>query len=1171
MASHIFMICKIMRRFVMLKLKVLKNIKMNRRVKSLIVRCISLLAVMVVMTAFTSCDDTLPSTGVSLLGEPIRITGCLSQENVTRANEQGFVTGDRMGIYIVDYVNGVPGVIDAKNNRASNVLYTFNGDTYRWSSPSQIYWKDNNTSIDLYGYYPGENYIGNPSEYDFVVSDLQNQIPVEGEMSDYEASDFLWGKVTDVSPTEEEIRINYSHRMAGVWVTLVAGEGFSQTEWEKLPKTVQVDNTIRTAVIDIADGVPQAQGNVDGSIFMLQQGENGYRAVVVPQTVSAGKDILGITIDGITYRHRISSDMVYESGKMHNFTVTVKKSDIAGDYTLNVVYDGITAWTNDEISHAFSTNAYVIVECPETGMLKESITNAGYDYKEMQNLKVTGKLNTTDFNFINKEMVSLKHLNLRDTKVWAYHSSWPDGSKEWYVEDELPGGAFKDNKCIRSVTLPTSLKRIGPEGFYGSNLMYSTLEVPEGVTFLGHDLFSYTDYNGMTLILPNSLDTIEGSVLTKCQWECELNLSDKIKYIGGGIYYGCSSPRFRGVFHVPSGLKSLPASIFAGLGSNGSFTGTIEIPQGITEIGEAAFGVSLKNRVDLTVPQGVKKIGHIAFMGMRFSSLKFNDDLEIIEKSAFEGASIPFQIELPKNLMKLDVQAFWNCGIEGEVIIPENCLDIGSNALRGNSITKITLPDKLEFIQNEAFQSLGYITEITIPKYVDWIGERAFADNGYLQTVISLNPEPPVLGKDAFAGVYMDKVVLQVPENSIEQYRNAVGWKEFKNITAYRELAFNVPDIVCMNKGAVRQGIVRSEGEWEIVECPSWIKVSSMEGKYKKEELTVTVEEQAAGSATREGKIVFRLKEKGYTTYTTVRQVGSSNICEDETIVLQEATAGADKAIPLFIVGDGYNADEIASGKYLTEVKEQMEHFFSIEPMKSYRDYFTVSTAFAVSPESGISGLTRFETNDFNGNNNMVREYARKYAVGVNGNEGSSTIIVLLNTDRTSNRTELYANGLSISYIGKSADIYPFNQQGFVLHEVVGKGFGKLAVESVNHFTFIKSCGCNNCNMMNQYYEYKARGWWQNVSVSSRINELPWKHLVFDERYAQYVDVHEGALNHSRGAYRSENASVMGNLFIPYFNTISREILVRRIMECAGETFSFQDFVAKDKIELPEE
>lgn len=52
---------------------------------------------------------------------------------------------------------------------------------------------------------------------------------------------------------------------------------------------------------------------------------------------------------------------------------------------------------------------------------------------------------------------------------------------------------------------------------------------------------------------------------------------------------------------------------------------------------------------------------------------------------------------------------------------------------------------------------------------------------------------------------------------------------------------------------------------------------------------------------------------------------------------------------------------------------------------------------------------------------------------------------------------------------------------------------------------------------------------------------------------------------HSRGVFRSEYNSCMNN-DVPYYNTVSRESIVRRIMTYAGEDFSFEDFVAKDDI-----
>lgn len=51
---------------------------------------------------------------------------------------------------------------------------------------------------------------------------------------------------------------------------------------------------------------------------------------------------------------------------------------------------------------------------------------------------------------------------------------------------------------------------------------------------------------------------------------------------------------------------------------------------------------------------------------------------------------------------------------------------------------------------------------------------------------------------------------------------------------------------------------------------------------------------------------------------------------------------------------------------------------------------------------------------------------------------------------------------------------------------------------------------------------------------------------------------------HNRGVYRSEQNSCMNN-DIPYYSTISRESIVKRIKRYAGETFDFEEFVANDK------
>ena len=55
----------------------------------------------------------------------------------------------------------------------------------------------------------------------------------------------------------------------------------------------------------------------------------------------------------------------------------------------------------------------------------------------------------------------------------------------------------------------------------------------------------------------------------------------------------------------------------------------------------------------------------------------------------------------------------------------------------------------------------------------------------------------------------------------------------------------------------------------------------------------------------------------------------------------------------------------------------------------------------------------------------------------------------------------------------------------------------------------------------------------------------------------------EGGYMHTRGIFRSEITSCMNNN-IPYFSAISRQAIVERIKDYAGETFTLEDFYAHD-------
>jgi len=96
----------------------------------------------------------------------------------------------------------------------------------------------------------------------------------------------------------------------------------------------------------------------------------------------------------------------------------------------------------------------------------------------------------------------------------------------------------------------------------------------------------------------------------------------------------------------------------------------------------------------------------------------------------------------------------------------------------------------------------------------------------------------------------------------------------------------------------------------------------------------------------------------------------------------------------------------------------------------------------------------------------------------------------------------------------------------------------------------------------------KSYGFYDNISLTGSMQDVPWSHMIYDPQYSNTVDVYEGAFFHTRGVFRSEPTSCMHNN-IPYYNAISREAMVKRIKKYTGEEYSFEDFKANDKESLP--
>lgn len=461
---------------------------------------------------------------------------------------------------------------------------------------------------------------------------------------------------------------------------------------------------------------------------------------------------------------------------------------------------------------------------------------------------------------------------------------------------------------------------------------------------------------------------------------------------------------------------------------------------------------------------------------------------------------------------------------------------------------------------------------LVLPESLETIRRGAFNDCFGIGSIVCKGTMPAYIESGAFDGVAKDNFTLEVPESAVQQYQAAGGWCEFKRIAAHHELVCR-PSVACALSTQHKQTlVVNAEGEWEVESKPDWCEVSPASGN-KKTEVTLTIKSMSKSASDREGKIVFRLKNKDYTHACTVSQYGYE-YGEDEWITLQKATKGRNGGINIVLLGDGYNAKDLASGDYLKHIRQEVEYFFGIEPYKTYRKYFNVYTAIPLSTESGVGTVNTIRYNrfgtTFTGGVGLKANYDElfSYALGAptvsKENLKQTLIIVVPNTTDYGGICQMWPDGSAIAFCPLSTYDYPLDTRGVVQHEAGGHGFGKLGDEYIYHNAFIDACGCSCCGHVPEFNSAKSLGWYDNLSLTGKMHNVGWSHLIFDDRYSDIVDIYEGGYMHNRGVFRSEQNSCMNN-DIPYYSTISRESIVKRIMRYAGETFSFEEFVRNDK------
>ena len=251
-----------------------------------------------------------------------------------------------------------------------------------------------------------------------------------------------------------------------------------------------------------------------------------------------------------------------------------------------------------------------------------------------------------------------------------------------------------------------------------------------------------------------------------------VQLPQGITALGEDAFYGCEALTS---ITLPEGLDSIGGDAFY----NCYALESIDLPEGVTSIGNRAFDYC-KALTSITLPEGVTSIGEFAFAVCTvLKSIDLPETLTSIGYGAFQACTSLTSIDLPEGLTTTGSYAFENCSALTSITLPETLTTIGNGAFsQCASLKSITLPDKVTSIGNFAFAYCTSLPSITLPDKVTSIGDFAFHYCSSLTTITCLATTPPTVSSMAFLGSDGLKTIY-VPDGSEDDYKAASGWSDY--------------------------------------------------------------------------------------------------------------------------------------------------------------------------------------------------------------------------------------------------------------------------------------------------------------------------------------------------------------------------------------------------------
>ena len=200
-----------------------------------------------------------------------------------------------------------------------------------------------------------------------------------------------------------------------------------------------------------------------------------------------------------------------------------------------------------------------------------------------------------------------------------------------------------------------------------------------------------------------------GSLASKCFNRCgnlqKIKFPTSVKSIGTWAFSTCAS------------LDNIILNDGVSIIDTGAFNGctalsNIYIPKGITNIAAQAFNGTTNLR-SIIFREGLKQIGNDCFRYGSLENIELPEGLTTIGNYAF-GSKLK-AVVIPSTVTSIGQNAFYQCKIENEITLPQGLTAIQNNLFFGNSIPLVNIQGEITSIGQGAFRYCNLLSVVLLP------------------------------------------------------------------------------------------------------------------------------------------------------------------------------------------------------------------------------------------------------------------------------------------------------------------------------------------------------------------------------------------------------------------------------------------------------------------------